>query len=134
MMTGIGGIWELMWKPGVGETSWNLQNYVPSEDSYLDMEDMVPNLVIFCNWARITMRKLGHQSSDKTFYLQFCSAWKMWEHKGSTELVRVSNQGLVQIETYATIDRSCSTVTKIFVFLFIFVMSHYDAPFWHDKF
>lgn len=70
-MTGIGGIWELMWKPIVGETSWNLQGCVPSEDSYLDMEDMVPNLVIFCNRAWITKRKLGHKPSDKTSYLQF---------------------------------------------------------------
>lgn len=78
--------------------------------------------------------EIGTQTQRQNFLPTICSAWKMCEHKGSTELVGVSKQGLVQIETYATIDRPCSTVTKIFVFVFIFVMSHYASPFWLDKF
>ena len=56
------------------------------------MEDMEPELAIFCNQARLPMEGLGASSQAQSLQPAVCPAYKMGLGKGGTECVAMANQ------------------------------------------
>jgi hypothetical protein len=66
------------------------------------MEDPEPELAISYNKARLPKEGLWHQPTHKTFDLQCVLPTRCVGIKGCTEIVGITNEWLVHLETQAT--------------------------------